>query len=86
MATDRLDLLCDIAGAAALGSLEDHMLDQVGNAVQRCGLVTGPSIDPNADGRGREMGRILADDPQSIIQPGQTGLTHAQAARARPAT
>ncbi len=38
-ATDILDLFGDLAGAAARGSLEGHVFEQVGNPVLVCRLV-----------------------------------------------
>ncbi len=66
VAADRLDLLGDGAGAAPLGALERHVLEEMGGAVDLRHLVPGADIDPEAE-RGR-VHRIdpVGDDPEPV--------------------
>src|SRR5258708_2292739 len=77
VAADRLDLLGDRAGAAPLGALERHVLEEMRSAVDLRRLVAGPDIDPEAE-RGR-IYRIdpVGDDPEPI---GERRLLYGHAA------
>src|SRR5712691_5352362 len=77
VAADRLDLLGDRAGAAPLGALERHVLEEMSGAVDLRRLVPGPDIDPEAE-RGR-IHRIdpVGDDPEPV---GERRLLYGHAA------
>ncbi len=68
LAADILDLLGDRARRAALGALERHVLEHVGDAVDLGPLVARADIDPDPDARGLERGHRLARDPQAVAQ------------------
>src|SRR5208283_4039860 len=49
VAADAVDLAGNLLGGAVLGAFEDHVLDEVGDAVDLRGLVAGTGLEPNAD-------------------------------------
>ena len=66
-----LDLLGDHVGAgAALGSLEDHVLKEVGDAVQALGLGAGASANEEVDGGGLGGGDGGGDDTEPVGERG----------------
>ena len=68
---DRLDLLGDIVGRAALGALEGHVLEQMGDAVDFRRLVAGSDTDPGPQ-RHRFHGRHgIGGDSQPVVQGGE---------------
>ena len=73
VAADRLDLLGDGAGAAPLGALERHVLEEMRDAVDLGRLVAGADIDPEAE-RDR-LDRVIAvgDDAQAVGEGGEPG-------------
>jgi len=48
----------ELCGAGA-GSLEEHVLDEVGDAVGFCGLAAGAGLDPDTHGDGAEVFHAL---------------------------
>src|SRR6266542_1997527 len=68
VAADRIDLAGDIFGATALGPLEHHVLNKVGNAIDLRFFVTGAGLDPNTDGYGADVLHLLGNDGESIGQ------------------
>ena len=66
MAAHRLDLLGDGAGRAALGALEGHMLQQMGDAVDLRRLVARADIGPDAEGDGLDGFHPVAGDGESV--------------------
>ena len=70
-AAGALDLLGDHVGAgAAFGSLEDHVLEEVGDAVQALGLGAGANPNKEIDGGGLGGGDGGGDDTQSVGERG----------------
>ena len=69
-APHRVDLLGYIMGAPALRSLEDQVLDKMGNPLFLGTLLARSRSDPNPDGNRPDMGDILRDDADSIFQDG----------------
>ena len=67
---DAIDLPRDRAGGPALGPLEEHMLDEVADAVEIWRLEPGSGADPYSQGNRLEIGDFLRDDPQTVIQRG----------------
>ena len=73
MAADRLDLLGDRAGAAPLGALEGHVLEEMRDAVDLGRLVAGADIDPDAERDGVDGVDAVGGDPQAVRQGGERG-------------
>ena len=48
MAADGLDLLGDLACRAPFGALEDHVFEQMRDAVDLDRFVPGPGLDPGS--------------------------------------
>jgi hypothetical protein len=63
-----LDLLGDVAGAAALGALERHVLEEMREAVDLRRLVAGADANPDAQGHGFDPLHGLADHAQAVGQ------------------
>ena len=82
-AAGALDLLGDHVGAgAAFGSLEDHVLEEVGDAVQALGLRAGSDADEEADGGSLGGGHGGGDDTQAVGERGRLpGNGHEVASR-----
>ena len=66
MAADRLDLLGDGAGAAPLGALERHVLEEMRDAVDLRRLVPRADIDPEAERDRVDRVDPVGDDPQAV--------------------
>ena len=70
MGTQVLDLELELVLRSSAGSLEGHVLEEVGGTVRAVGLGSGPSIDPNSDG-GRLGVRVrFRRDGQSVVEGG----------------
>ncbi len=70
VAADRLDLAAMCGGVAALGALEGHMLEEVGDAVLGLRLVAGAGGDIGAERDGLHRGHAFGDDRQAVGQAG----------------
>ena len=70
VAADGVDLAGELLGGARGGALEDHVLDEVGDAVEVGGLVAGAGVDPDAHGDGADVGHGLGEDEQAVGQAG----------------
>src|SRR5574340_290324 len=53
--SDGLYLLRDVQGCPFSCTLEEHVLDEMGNAVKASGLISGARDDPDADRRGLDV-------------------------------
>ncbi len=71
IAADILDRLADLAGRAAAGALEHHMLEQMGDSVQPLGLVPGPGFGIEADRRRLDPGHFAAGDLEAVGKDGE---------------
>ena len=67
-AADGVHVPGHLAGGAAAGALEEHMLDEVGGAVLPGGLVAGADADEEAQGGGAGPGDLLQQEPGPIGQ------------------
>ena len=65
VAANRLDLLGDLARAAALGALERHVFQEMRDAVLVRPLVAAAGADPDAERRGLQMRHAVGDDRQA---------------------
>ncbi len=65
---DRLDLLGDLLGVAARRAFEQHVFQQMGDAVLGSGLVARAAAGPDADRRAFDMGHRVGGDAQAIGQ------------------
>ena len=74
LAADRLDLLGDRLCRPPRRSFEQHMFQQVGDAVLRLGLVAGPATCPDADGRGLDSRHVIGCDAQPVRQRGDANM------------
>src|ERR1044071_3733352 len=68
MATYRLDLLGNVAGAAPLGAFERHMLEEMRGAVDLGRLVPRPDIDPQPERNRVDRVDAIGDDSQPVRQ------------------
>src|SRR5437764_5423849 len=66
VAADRLDLLGDRAGAAPLGALERHVLEEMRDAVDLGRLMASADLDPDAERDGIDRLDAIGDDAQAI--------------------
>src|SRR5262249_31052775 len=76
IATDRLDLLCDLACRAPCRSLERHVFEQVGYPVLIRPLVAAAGAHPDPERGGLEVRHRVGDDGQT---GGKTGDSTAHA-------
>jgi hypothetical protein len=66
VAADGIDLAGDLLGGAVLGPFEDHVLDEVGNAVRLRSFVAGTGLEPNADGSRTDVFHLLGDHGEAV--------------------
>jgi len=62
IAADRIDLAGDGLGGAGLGTLEHHVLDEVGDAIPFRIFVARTGLQPDANRDGTNVGHLLGDD------------------------
>ncbi len=74
LASDRVDRLGDLAGAARLGALEQQVLQEVRCARHLGGLVAAAHRDPEAGGDRARLGHPLGDDADARGQHGAADL------------
>ncbi len=65
---DRIDRLRDVLGRAGRGALEEHVLDEVGDAAARLDLVARAARQPHADRHRPHVGHRLGDEPQPVVE------------------
>src|SRR5579871_1468880 len=65
-AADGIHFAGDIFGGAAFGAFEDHVLEEMSEAVFGGVFAAGAIADPDADGDGADMLHGLGDDDQSV--------------------
>ena len=65
-ATDGIHFAGDVFGRAALGAFEDHVLEEVGDAIFGGGFAAGAVADPDADGNGTDVLHGLSDDDEAV--------------------
>ena len=70
IAADGVDLAGELLGGARGGALEDHVLDEVGDAVEGGGLVARAGGDPDAHGDGADVGDGFGEDEQAVGEDG----------------
>ena len=68
IAADGVDLAGDFFGRAVLGPFENHVLDEVGDAVPFGVFVAGTGLQPDADGGRANVLHLLGDDSQPVGQ------------------
>ncbi len=66
LATDRLDLLGDVLGAAACGPFERHMLEEMGDAMLAKALAAAPGADPDAERHCLDLSHGVTDHGQAV--------------------
>ena len=74
VAADGVDFAGELLGGAGGGALEDHVLDEVGDAVEVGGLVAGAGVDPDAHGDGAEVGHALGEDEEAVGERGEADV------------
>ena len=73
MGAQVFDLELELLLRSSTGSLEGHVLEEVGGTVRSVGFGAGTSIDPNSDG-GRLRVRVrFRSDRQSVVEGGDLG-------------
>jgi len=70
LAADILDLLRDLAGGAALGALEGHVFQKVGDAMLVLQFIARARFDPGSDRNAFDMRHVLGNDGQPGGKPG----------------
>ena len=68
LSADGVGLPGDVGGGAALGALEEHMLDEVGRAGLLVRLLPGAPGDPEAQGGGADGVDLLRHQPHAVGQ------------------
>ena len=76
VAADGIDLAGDLLGGAVLGALEDHVLDEVGDAVRLRSLVARAGLEPNTDGSRADVLHLLGDDGEAVRQHLTTNIAN----------
>ena len=70
VAADGVHFAGDVLGGAGAGSLEDHVFDEVGDAVGFGGFAAGAGLDPDAHGDGAQMFHALGQNDEAVGQNG----------------
>nr|WP_247873618.1 hypothetical protein [Azospirillum brasilense] len=78
-----LDLQRDAQRVAAFRSLEDHVLQEMGDAVHRRPFVARPDADPDAAGHRAEMRQVVRQHAESVGEGGQLDRHTGSPGRAR---
>ena len=65
-AADGIHFAGDVFGGAALGALENHVLEEVGGTVLGGGFAAGAVANPDADGDGADVLHGLGDNDEAI--------------------
>ena len=68
VAADGVDLAGDLLGSAVLGAFEDHVLDEMGDAVRLRSFVARTGFEPNADGSRADVLHLLGDYGEAVGQ------------------
>ena len=64
----------DLLRGAGGGALEDHMFDEVGDAVAFGGLIARPAGDPNAHGEAVHVVHAFGENEQTVGEDGATDI------------
>ena len=75
VAADGVHFAGDVLGGAGAGALEDHVLDEVGDAVDFGSFAAGAGLDPDAHGHGAEMVHALGEHDQAVGQYGTAKIS-----------
>ena len=85
VAADGIDLTGDLLGSAVLGAFEDHVLDEMRDAVRLRRLIAGTGLEPNADGSRADVLHLLGDYGEAVGQHLTTNIAdffyHVRASR-----
>ena len=65
---DRIDFLSDVFGRAAGRALEEHVLDEVGDAAALVGLVARAARQPHPDADGTDVRHGLGDESKAVVE------------------
>jgi hypothetical protein len=68
VAADRIDLAGDGFGGTGLGTLKNHVLDEVRNAIPFRILIARAGLEPDANRYRADVLHLLGDDGQAIRQ------------------
>ena len=68
LAADRVDFLRDVFGAARVGALEEHVLDEVRDAALRLRFVPRAARQPDADAHRADVRHRLGDETKTRVQ------------------
>jgi len=68
VAADGIYLAGDLFGGAVGGSLENHVLDEVGDAVCLRRFIARTGLEPDADGSRADVLHLLGDDGEAVGQ------------------
>ncbi len=70
VAADGVDLAGKLLRRAGGGALEDHVLEEVGDAVGLGGFVAGAGVEPDAHGDRAQGGHAFGEDAEAVGQGG----------------
>ena len=68
LAADRIDRLRDVFGTPGVGALEQHVLDEVGDAAALVALVPRPPGQPDPDRHRSHVRHRLGDEPEPTVE------------------
>ena len=83
LAAHRLDLLGDGLGAATLGALEGHMLEEMRDAVLGGAFAAAAGPDPNPERDGLDVAPLMAHYGEAIGETGELDAHAPTSVRAR---
>ena len=70
VAADGVDFAGKLLSGAVGGALEDHVLDEMGDAVDGGGFVAGAAVDPDTHGYGAKVRHALGKDEETVGEGG----------------
>ena len=68
LAADRIDRLSDILGRTGAGALEQHVLDEVGDAAALGRFVARAARQPDADADRADLRHPLGEDAKAVVE------------------
>ena len=68
LAADRIDRLRDVLGRTRRRALEQHVLDEMGDAAALGGFVPRPASQPDADADRSDLGHLLGEKTEAVVE------------------
>ena len=76
VAADGVDLARDFLGGAVLRAFENHVLNEMGDAIPFGIFVAGTGLQPDTNRGGADVLHLLGDDGQAVGQFLTTNIAH----------